>query len=48
MRRTKEDAEYNRQTILDAAEALFITNGVSRTSLEMIARECGFTRGAVY
>ncbi len=48
MRRTKEDAEQTRQTILDAAEALFLTNGVSRTSLEMIARECGLTRGAVY
>ena len=48
MRRTKEDAEQTRQTILDAAEALFLINGVSRTSLEMIARECGFTRGAVY
>ncbi|MDC7830779.1 MULTISPECIES: TetR family transcriptional regulator [Pseudomonas] len=48
MRRTKEDAENIRQTILDAAEALFFTNGVSRTSLEMIARDCGVTRGAVY
>lgn len=48
MRRTKEEAEQTRQAILDAAEALFLTNGVARTSLEMIARECGVTRGAVY
>ena len=48
MRRTKEEAEQTRQAILDAAEVLFLTNGVARTSLEMIARECGVTRGAVY
>ena len=48
MRRTKEGAEQTRQTILDAAEGVFLTNGVPRTSLEMIARECRFTRGAVY
>lgn len=48
MRRTKEEAEQTRQAILDAAEALFLSNGVARTSLEMIARECGVTRGAVY
>lgn len=48
MRRTKEEAEYTRQNVLDVAEDLFLANGVSRTSLEMIARECGVTRGAVY
>lgn len=48
MRRTKEVAEQTRQTVLDVAEELFLANGVSRTSLEMIARECGVTRGAVY
>lgn len=48
MRRTKENAEHTRQAVLDAAEELFLVNGVSRTSLEMIARECGVTRGAVY
>lgn len=48
MRRTKEEAEYTRQNVLDVAENLFLVNGVSRTSLEMIARECGVTRGAVY
>lgn len=48
MRRTKHDAERTKQAILDAAETLFLKNGVSRTSLEMIAKECGVTRGAVY
>ncbi|EHK70781.1 TetR family transcriptional regulator [Pseudomonas psychrotolerans L19] len=48
MRRTKELAEQTRQTVLDVAEELFLAKGVSRTSLEMIARECGVTRGAVY
>lgn len=48
MRRTKEDSEKTRQTILDSAEALFLENGVSNTSLEEIARNAGVTRGAVY
>ncbi len=48
MRRTKEDSERTRQTILDSAEALFLENGVSSTSLEEIARNAGVTRGAVY
>lgn len=48
MRRTKEDSEKTRQTILDSAEQLFLTKGVSNTSLEEIARSAGVTRGAVY
>lgn len=48
MRRTKEDSEKTRQTILDSAEALFLAHGVSNTSLEEIARNAGVTRGAVY
>lgn len=48
MRRTKEEAERTRQAVLDTAEELFLANGVARTSLEMIARESGITRGAVY
>lgn len=48
MRRTKENAEKTRQSILDKAEELFLINGVSRTSLEMISRETEVTRGAVY
>jgi len=48
VRRCKEDAERTRDAILDAAEKLFFRNGVSRTSLEQIAREAGVTRGAIY
>lgn len=48
MRRTKEEAEKTREAILEAAEALFLRKGVSKTSLEEIARTAGMTRGAVY
>ncbi|KAF1053106.1 MAG: HTH-type transcriptional regulator AcrR [Stenotrophomonas maltophilia] len=48
MRRTKEDSEKTRQTILDSAESLFLERGVATTSLEEIARNAGVTRGAVY
>ncbi|WP_028630783.1 TetR family transcriptional regulator [Metapseudomonas resinovorans] len=48
MRRTKEEAEKTRVAILDAAEHLFLENGVAHTSLEQIARAAGVTRGAVY
>ena len=48
MRRTKEDAARTRELLLDAAETLFLKKGVSRTSLEEIARAAGMTRGAIY
>ncbi|MFD1261206.1 TetR family transcriptional regulator [Entomomonas asaccharolytica] len=48
MRRTKEEAEKTKIAILDAAETLFLKKGVSKTSLEEIARATGMTRGAVY
>ena len=48
MKRTKEAAFETREGILDAAEHQFIERGVSRTSLEHIARAAGVTRGAVY
>src|SRR5690606_41278730 len=47
-RRTKAEAEATREAILDAAEEVFIENGVSRATLEQIARRAGVTRGAVY
>ena len=47
-RRTKEDAEKTRASLLDAAELLFLRQGVAATTLEEIAREAGLTRGAVY
>ena len=48
VRRTKEDAEATRSSILDAAEQLFHDQGVSRTSLQDIASAAGLTRGAIY
>lgn len=48
VRRTKEHAEATRAHLLDAAEALFCDKGVASTTLDMIARAAGVTRGAVY
>ncbi|MES1980231.1 MAG: TetR family transcriptional regulator [Pseudomonadota bacterium] len=48
VRRTKEDALVTRHNLLDAAELLFQAQGVSRTSLNDIAKEAGTTRGAIY
>jgi TetR/AcrR family transcriptional regulator, acrAB operon repressor len=47
-RRTKEDAQATRSKLLDSAECLFQAQGVSRTTLQDIARRAGTTRGAVY
>ncbi|HSV68608.1 MAG TPA: TetR family transcriptional regulator [Methylibium sp.] len=47
-RRTKEDAQITRDRLLDMAELEFQRRGVSRTSLEDIARAAGLTRGAIY
>lgn len=48
VRRTKEEAEETRQSILSAAENVFFERGVAHTTLDMIAREAGVTRGAIY
>ena len=48
MRRTKEDAEKTRIAILTSAEQLFLSRGVAHTSLDLIAKEAGVTRGAIY
>lgn len=48
MKRTREAALDTREGILDAAEHQFFERGVSRTTLEHIARAAGVTRGAVY
>jgi AcrR family transcriptional regulator len=48
VRRTKEQAEATREQLLDAAEALFCDKGVASTTLDLIARAAGVTRGAVY
>lgn len=48
MRRTKSAAAETRETILDAAELVFLDKGVSQTSLNDIAKRAGVTRGAIY
>lgn len=47
-RRTKEDADATRNSLLDAAERVFYEKGVSRASLRDIAQAAGATRGAIY
>ena len=47
-RKTKAEAEHTRQHIIAAARTVFYDCGVSRTSLEKVARAAGVTRGAVY
>ena len=48
VRRTKEEALETRNKLLDSAELLFQSQGVSRTTLQDIAVHAGATRGAVY
>jgi len=48
VRKTKEDAELTRQRIVNAARAVFLKRGVSKSTLEHIATEANVTRGAVY
>ncbi|HYE75148.1 MAG TPA: TetR family transcriptional regulator [Blastocatellia bacterium] len=48
VRKTKEEANLTRQQIIDAAREVFLTHGVSRTTLQDIAKQAGVTRGAVY
>ena len=48
MRRTKAEAEQTREAILTAAVDVFLERGVTRASLEEIARAAGVTRGAIY
>ena len=47
-RRTKEDAEQTRKTILVAALDIISTKGLANTSLDQIAHQAGVTRGAIY
>ncbi|CAG0964351.1 HTH-type transcriptional regulator TtgR [Methylophilaceae bacterium] len=48
VRKTKEDAELTRQSIIHAAREVFLVRGVSRTTMEHIAAQANVTRGAVY
>ena len=47
-RRSKEDALATRNLLLDAAERVFLAQGVAGTSLNDIAVAAGTTRGAIY
>lgn len=48
VRKTKENAELTRQRLIQAAREVFLTRGVSRTTMEHIAVQAGVTRGAIY
>lgn len=48
MRKTKEEAQKTKQTILWTALDCFSDQGYFNTSLDEIARQAGMTRGAVY
>ncbi len=48
VRKTKEDAELTRLSIISAAREVFLERGVSRTTMEQIATQAGVTRGAIY
>ena len=47
-RKTKEDAQATRESVLIAALDLFSEKGYSRTTFSDIAKRIGMTRGAVY
>ncbi|MFA6173721.1 MAG: TetR family transcriptional regulator [Kiritimatiellales bacterium] len=47
-RRTKEDAQVTRESVLIAALDLFSEKGYARTTFAEIAKRIGMTRGAVY
>lgn len=48
VRKTKEEAEQTRKDIIESARTVFHECGVSRSTLEKIAKEAGVTRGAIY
>lgn len=47
MKRTKQDAELTRQSLLNAAAHVFSRDGYAATKLDHIAAAAGVTRGAV-
>ncbi len=48
MRRTKEEAIQTKESLLDAALAVFLAKGYSAATLQDIAEYADLTRGAVY
>ena len=47
-RRTKEQSEQTRNTLIDTSFRLFCEKGYSKTTLGEIAAASGVTRGALY
>ena len=47
-RRTKQEADMTRESLLVAARSVFSRQGFATTTLEEIAHEAGVTRGAIY
>lgn len=47
-RKTKEDTQRTKDAILDAAEAVFMQNGVGATTMSDLADAAGVSRGAIY
>ena len=47
-RKTKEEAEKTRESIIDSAIQIFSDQGIARTTLAEIAKSAGVTRGAIY
>ena len=48
MRKTPQEAAETRLKVVDAALKLFSRYGYSSTTLNMIARESGMSRGPIY
>lgn len=48
VRKTKAEAMATRHQLLDAAERVFLAQGVARTTLQDVAAAAGLTRGAIY
>lgn len=47
-KKTKAEAEKTREALLDAAEHIFCSRGVSRAALAEVAEAAAMTRGAIY
>ena len=47
-RKTKEDTQKTYEALLEAAQRIFIKQGIANTTLNHIAEEAGMTRGALY
>ena len=48
MKVSKEQAQQNKQALLDAAGALFKQHGIDGVGVADVCREAGLTHGALY